>query len=167
MTKQEAEAILNRRHENYWGGIQNDMARLDGSFTLQELEAALFLLKGAVEPSAPTPLERAFDPDDHRVQIVNAALHAIGVEPLAGDTDFALRRLNKMVEKLGEPSPLKERHMRQYAMEAPYSVELEAGLRFKPVLERASNTQEGWAAEMEQAPDGEWVHISAVNRPAD
>jgi hypothetical protein len=49
---------------------------------------------------------------------------------------------------------------------APNHVEtpapLDAGLRFKPVLERASNTREGWTAEMEQAHDGEWVHIGAV-----
>lgn len=39
---------------------------------------------------------------------------------------------------------------------------IDAGLRFHPALERASNTREGWIAEMEQAHDGEWVHISAL-----
>lgn len=40
---------------------------------------------------------------------------------------------------------------------------IDAGLRFKPVLERASNTPEGWTAEMEQAHDGEWIHIGSVS----
>jgi hypothetical protein len=44
---------------------------------------------------------------------------------------------------------------------------IDAGLRYKPTLERASNTREGWVAEMEQAHDGEWVHISALNRRAE
>jgi hypothetical protein len=44
---------------------------------------------------------------------------------------------------------------------------IDAGLRYKPVLERASNTREGWTAEMEQAHDGEWVHVSALNRGAE
>jgi hypothetical protein len=40
---------------------------------------------------------------------------------------------------------------------------IDAGLRYRPVLERAPNTREGWIAEMEQSHDGEWVHISNLN----
>lgn len=39
---------------------------------------------------------------------------------------------------------------------------IDAGLRYKPTLERASNTPEGWIADMEQAHDGEWIHIGTV-----
>lgn len=35
-------------------------------------------------------------------------------------------------------------------------------VKCSPVLERASTKPEGWVAEMEQDPDGEWIHLSTV-----
>ena len=52
------------------------------------------------------------------------------------------------------------------ALQVEPGAPIDAGLRFKPVLERAY-TKEGWTAEMEQAHDGEWVHVSALNRPTE
>jgi hypothetical protein len=162
MTNQRWKAVCGDRQMGGWG-----LQRTDGSIAAfftgsrQEAEALaaehnsaideIERLRAAVEPTA--PYVRLVHEDGTEEQV------SLTAEPPAEPKAYTVAELTRF------DTPELTKIREDFGMSLATAIE--ADLRYKPVLERASNTREGWVAEMEQAHDGEWVPISALKRPTE